>query len=88
MALSRVKGGPSRPARGFGQAFGVRLPLPFGVLMVVQVPLGSSLNALPTTSANWVRSEMTRGLLSVLHNSHASRNTSCVLWRTRSALAI
>lgn len=35
-----------RPRR-FGQAFGVRLPGPLGVEMLVQVPLGTSLKALP-----------------------------------------
>ncbi len=36
----------ARPTTRY-QAFGVRLPGPFGVCIVVQVPLASSLNALP-----------------------------------------
>jgi hypothetical protein len=38
--------GDTPDSRGF-QTFAVRLPIPFGVFIVVQVPLGSSLNALP-----------------------------------------
>lgn len=47
MRILAASAGRERPAGGRFQALGVRLPGPFGVEIEAQVPVGTSLKALP-----------------------------------------
>lgn len=48
--LRRHWSGRGKPDQCGHQAFGVRLPVPLGVTMEVQLPLGTNLNAFPCQS--------------------------------------